>query len=36
VSKRRTGLIAVAPSKHWIKVKNRQNPAMHRVMEAFS
>ena len=36
VSKRRDRPYQAGRSKHWIKVKNRQHPAMSRVMEAFS
>ena len=36
VSKRRDRPYQPGRSKHWIKVKNRQHPAMSRVMEAFS
>jgi ATP-dependent DNA ligase len=35
VSKRRDRPYQAGRSKHWIKVKNRQHPAMTRVMEAF-
>jgi ATP-dependent DNA ligase len=35
VSKRRDRPYQAGRSKHWIKVKNRQHPAMDRVMEAF-
>jgi hypothetical protein len=33
VSKRWDRLYQAGPSKHWIKVKNRQHPAMERVMD---
>jgi bifunctional non-homologous end joining protein LigD len=36
VSKRRESTYRAGRSPHWVKVKNRQHPAMHRVMEAFS
>ncbi len=36
VSKRRDRPYQAGRSKHWIKVKNRQHPAMSRVMEAFA
>jgi bifunctional non-homologous end joining protein LigD len=36
VSKRRDGPYQAGRSEHWIKVKNRQHPAMNRVMEALS
>ena len=35
VSKRRDRPYRCGPSRHWVKVKNRQHPAMCRVMEAF-
>jgi bifunctional non-homologous end joining protein LigD len=35
VSKRRDRPYQAGRSKHWVKVKNRQHPAMNRVMEAF-
>ena len=35
VSKRRDRPYQAGRSKHWVKVKNRQHPAMDRVMEAF-
>ena len=35
VSKRRDRPYQAGWSKHWIKVKNRQYPAMDRVMDAF-
>jgi ATP-dependent DNA ligase len=34
-SKRRDRPYQAGRSKHWIKLKNRQRPAMDRVMEAF-
>jgi bifunctional non-homologous end joining protein LigD len=36
VSKRQDRPYQAGRSKHWVKVKNRQHPAMSRVMEAFS
>jgi bifunctional non-homologous end joining protein LigD len=36
VSKRRDRPYQAGRSKHWVKVKNRQHPAMSRVMEAFA
>jgi bifunctional non-homologous end joining protein LigD len=36
VSKRRDSTYRAGRSPNWIKVKNRQHPAMYRVMEAFS
>ena len=33
MSKRWDRLYQAGPSKHWIKVKNRQHPAMERVMD---
>jgi bifunctional non-homologous end joining protein LigD len=35
VSKRRDRPYQAGRSKHWTKVKNRQHPAMSRVMDAF-
>jgi bifunctional non-homologous end joining protein LigD len=35
VSKRRDRPYQAGRSKHWVKVKNRQHPAMNRVMDAF-
>jgi hypothetical protein len=35
VSKRRDRPYQAGRSKHWIKVKNRQHPAMSRAMDAF-
>jgi bifunctional non-homologous end joining protein LigD len=35
VSKRRDPPYRGGPSRDWIKVKNRQHPAMDRVMESF-
>ena len=35
VSKRRDRPYQAGRSKHWVKVKNRPDPAMSRVMEAF-
>jgi ATP-dependent DNA ligase len=35
VSKRPDRSYQGGPSKHWLKVKNQQHPAMSRVMEAF-
>jgi ATP-dependent DNA ligase len=35
VSKRRDRRYRSGRCKHWIKVKNRQHPAMSRVMDAF-
>jgi bifunctional non-homologous end joining protein LigD len=34
VSKRRDRPYQSGRSKHWLKIKNRQNPAMSRVMDA--
>jgi bifunctional non-homologous end joining protein LigD len=34
VSKRRDRPYQASRSKHWVKVKNRQHPAIDRVMEA--
>jgi ATP-dependent DNA ligase len=36
VSKRRASAYRAGRSPNWVKVKNRQHPAMYRVMEAFS
>jgi bifunctional non-homologous end joining protein LigD len=36
VSKHRDRPYQGGRSKHWVKVKNREHPAMERVMEAFS
>jgi bifunctional non-homologous end joining protein LigD len=36
VSKRRDRRYRAGRSKHWIKIKNREHPAMSRVMEAFA
>jgi len=36
VSKRRDRPYQAGRSPHWVKVKNRKHPAMHRVQEAFS
>jgi bifunctional non-homologous end joining protein LigD len=36
VSKRRDRPYQAGRSKQWVKIKNRQHPAMERVMEAFS
>jgi ATP-dependent DNA ligase len=36
VSKRRDRPYQAGRSKHWVKVKNRKNPAMGRVMETFA
>jgi bifunctional non-homologous end joining protein LigD len=36
VSKRRDRPSRAGRSKHWIKIKNRERPAMSRVMEAFA
>jgi bifunctional non-homologous end joining protein LigD len=36
VSKRRDRPYQAGWSKHWIKVKNRNHPAMERVIEAFA
>jgi bifunctional non-homologous end joining protein LigD len=35
VSKHRDRPYRAGRSKHWIKVRNRSHPAMHRVMESF-
>jgi ATP-dependent DNA ligase len=35
VSKRRDRPYQAGRSKHWVKIKNRQHPAMSRVIEAF-
>lgn len=36
VSKRRESIYRAGRSRSWVKVKNRQHPAMHRVMHAFA
>jgi bifunctional non-homologous end joining protein LigD len=36
VSKRRESIYRAGRSPSWVKVKNRQHPAMHRVMDAFA
>jgi len=36
VSKRRDRPYQAGPSKAWMKIKNREHPAMSRGMEAFS
>jgi bifunctional non-homologous end joining protein LigD len=36
VSKRQDRPYQAGRSKHWVKVKNRNHPAMDRVMEFFS
>jgi bifunctional non-homologous end joining protein LigD len=35
VSKHRDRPYRAGQSKHWIKVKNREHPAMNRVMDSF-
>lgn len=36
VSKRRESVYRPGRSLHWVKVKNRQHPALHRVRHAFA